>query len=678
MFRFVLALLVLHGLILTPRGRCVARAAETTADGGTADFEESDHWSFQSRVLAPTPKFTSPSDQAWAVNPIDAFILRKLRDEGLSPSPAADRRTLVRRVYFDLTGLPPSPDAVRAFVDDDSPDAYPNLIEQLLASPRYGERWGQHWLDVVRFSETEGFEYDHHRPYAWRFRDYVIAAFNADKPYDRFIIEQLAGDELSFTTEETQRSHEAKIAAGFHRLGPVRRNAGNPEVAFSRNEVLTEMIDIVGSAFLGLTLGCARCHDHMFDPIPQRDYYQMQAFLSATHEYDVPLADEQQQQEWKEKTEHVNSEIERINKELASAEGEAAETLREELKKVKAQMPALLPVLFSVKNDFERRTPIHLLERGDEFKKGEPLNMRTLSVLNFNSVALDKPSSPRPKTALAEWVADSRNPLTARVMANRVWHYHFGRGIVNTMNDFGINGEEPSHPELLDYLAEQFVQSGWSVKSLHRMILLSNTYRQSAGNPDMAVAMRRDPENRLLWCFQPRRLEAEEIRDAMLAASGRLNLKMGGESVIVPVEQRLVGLLYKPSQWQVTADPAEHDRRSVYLIAKRNLRLPFLEVFDQPDLQTSCGRRVSSTHAPQALEMLNGRLSNDLANSFAERLQREAGEDVNKQVELAFLIATAAPPSAKQRMHAVEFLRDAPLREFALAMFSLNKFLYVD
>lgn len=678
MFRFVLALLVLHGLILIPRGRCVARAAETTADGGTADFEESDHWSFQPRVLAPTPKFTSPSDQAWAVNPIDAFILHKLRDEGLSPSPAADRRTLVRRVYFDLTGLPPSPDAVRAFVDDDSPDAYPNLIEQLLASPRYGERWGQHWLDVVRFSETEGFEYDHHRPYAWRFRDYVIAAFNADKPYDRFIIEQLAGDELSFTTEETQRSHEAKIAAGFHRLGPVRRNAGNPEVAFSRNEVLTEMIDIVGSAFLGLTLGCARCHDHMFDPIPQRDYYQMQAFLSATHEYDVPLADEQQQQEWKEKTEHVNSEIERINKELASAEGEAAETLREELKKVKAQMPALLPVLFSVKNDFERRTPIHLLERGDEFKKGEPLNMRTLSVLNFNSVALDKPSSPRPKTALAEWVADSRNPLTARVMANRVWHYHFGRGIVNTMNDFGINGEEPSHPELLDYLAEQFVQSGWSVKSLHRMILLSNTYRQSAGNPDMAVAMRRDPENRLLWCFQPRRLEAEEIRDAMLAASGRLNLKMGGESVIVPVEQRLVGLLYKPSQWQVTADPAEHDRRSVYLIAKRNLRLPFLEVFDQPDLQTSCGRRVSSTHAPQALEMLNGRLSNDLANSFAERLQREAGEDVNKQVELAFLIATAAPPSAKQRMHAVEFLRDAPLREFALAMFSLNKFLYVD
>ncbi|MCH2212865.1 MAG: DUF1549 and DUF1553 domain-containing protein [Fuerstiella sp.] len=624
------------------------------------------------------PMFSDESDRNWIRSPIDSFVLRQLKVIGLRPAPPADRRTLIRRISFDLTGLPPTARAVRQFVHDESPGAYENLVDELLTRPEYGERWGQHWLDVVRFAETEGFEYDRHHADAWRFRDYVIDAFNADKPYNRFITEQLAGDEMKFSAADETGRRTAQIAAGFHRLGPIRRNAGNPEVAFSRNEVLTEMTNIVGTTFLGLTLGCARCHDHMYDPIRQKEYYQLQAFMAATHDADIPLADEPARNRWQEKTKQVEQELERLNAAIEAADEQDRDRLNQELKQLRTQLPAQLPTLFSVKNDFAGQTVIHLLEAGDEFKKGVPVGMRTLGIVSRVDESVYPSDVSRPRSGLADWITAPAHPLPARVMVNRIWHYHFGRGIVSTVNDFGFNGAEPSHPELLDFLAERFVSEGWSVKSIHRLILMSSTYQQSSIHPAEHHAKTIDAQNRLLWRFRRRRLEAEEIRDAMLAVSNRLNRQIGGPGIMVPVEQEMIDLLYKPTQWQVTEDSSQHDRRSIYLVAKRNLRLPFLEVFDQPDLQTSCGTRVASTHAPQALEMLNGKLSNELSAAFAERLRIEAGDNIADRIQLAFLITTGCPPTEQQEAVAAKFLKTEPLEEFALAMFSLNGFLYVD
>ena len=637
---------------------------------------ERQFWSFQKRTQPEVPRFTGETESAWVSNPVDAFVLAKLRENGLEPAPEADRATLIRRLSFDLLGLPPDPGEVADFLSDRSPDAYARLVDRMLASPHYGERWAQHWLDVVRFAETEGFEYDRSMHGSWRFRDYVIQAFNNDKPYDRFVLEQLAGDEIGPDSQETQ------IAAGLHRLGPVRRNAGNQEVSSSRNEVLTERTDIVGAAFLGLTVGCARCHDHMFDPIRQKDYYRLQAFLAGTQEHQIILAPQEAQDAWQAKTDAIQEEIKKLKESLGDLEGEEKKRKQKEVnkrvKELEAGLPEPLPAIASIRNDPEKRTPIHILQRGDHNTKGEQVGMRFPGVFLPDGAAEMPPDTPNPKTKLAEWLTEPDHPLTARVMANRVWAWHFGTGIVNTPNDFGFNGERPSHPELLDYLANEFVENGWSVKALHRKILLSSTYRQSSHSPMARQAAAKEPENRLLWRFSRRRLEAEEIRDAMLAVSGKLNRKAGGESVIVPVEEELVKLLYNPYQWKVAEDPQQHVRRSVYLIAKRNLRLPFMEVFDQPALLTTCARREASTHAPQALELLNGRLSNQLAGHLAERLQREVGGDPTQQVERAYLLAAGRAPTDDELRLGVEFLADQPLKEFALAVFNLNAFLYVN
>jgi hypothetical protein len=331
-----------------------------------------------------------------------------------------------------------------------------------------------------------------------------------------------------------------------------------------------------------------------------------------------------------------------------------------------------------VRNNPDERTQIHVLTRGDWSRPEEAVGPRALGVLLPDDAPELPPNAEQPRKHLAEWIIDPANPLTARVIVNRIWHYHFGQGLVNTPNDFGLNGGAPSHPELLDYLANQFIAGGWRMKPLHRLIVLSSVYRQASGVDNPTKGMAQDPENRLLWRFNRRRLEAEELRDAMLAVSGRLNLNAGGPSVIIPVEQDLVDLLYKPAQWAVTPDPAEHDRRSVYLLAKRNLRLPFMETFDQPDLQISCARRESSTHPPQALELLNGRLSNDLAEALADRLLREAGPEPERQVERAFALAAGRPPTAEERQLSLAFLQEQPRREFALAVLNLNGFLYVE
>jgi hypothetical protein len=629
-------------------------------------------WSLRPRGRPDVPAIREPAARKAVRNPVDAFILRKLTEVGLPAAPEADRGTLIRRVHFDLTGLPPTPEEVTAFVNDPAPDAYEKLVERLLASPHYGEHWGRHWLDVVRFAETEGFEYDRSRPGAWRYRDYVIKAFNDDKPFDRFVLEQLAGDEID------PNDHELLIATGFHRLGPVRRNAGNKELAMSRNEVLTEMTDAVGGSFLGLTMGCARCHDHKFDPIPQKDYYRLQAFLAETHEHDVVLASAEEQADWKKRTDKIKAQIQRLQKQLSDKDTEASRELREKIAELQRTLPEELPTISTVHNVPAERTPIHVLKRGDPGREGAPVGPRALSAL----LPDDAPELPadvsNPRTRLARWLTNPDHPLTARVWVNRVWQYHFGRGIVATPNDFGSNGTPPSHPELLDYLANEFVRNGQRTKPLHRLIVLSGTYRRSSVAPDVAASRRLDPDNRLLGHFPRRRLAAEEVRDAMLAAAGRLNHKAGGPSVTVPVEADLTRLLYDPSQWRVTPDEKEHDRRSVYLLAKRNLQLPFLQVFDQPDAQVSCPRREASTHALQALELLNGKLANHLAEAFAERLVHDCGTDRVRQVDRAFRLTAGRPSTDREIKVALTFLETQPLKEFALALLNLNAFLYVD
>lgn len=643
-----------------------------------SEYRESERkfWSLQKRSQPAVPAFSDESEQTWVRNSVDAFVLKKLKEEGLRPAPETDRSTLIRRVTFDLTGLPPSPAEVADFVSDNSPDAYEKVVDRLLASGRYGERWGVRWLDVVRFAETEGFEYDREVHGSWRYRDYVIQSFNNDKPYDQFVREQIAGDEIGPDKEEMQ------IAAGFHRLGAVRRNAGNQEVASSRNEVLTERTDIIGAAFLGLTVGCARCHDHMFDPIRQKDYYRMQAFLAATQEYQIVVAPEEEQKYVEETTKRIDSEIKKLRGTTKGLEGDekkaAQKKINAQIEELKAQIPKPLPAIASIKNDPEKRTPIHILERGNYDSKGEPVGMRPLGVLLPDGTPEFAEDIPNPRTRLANWLTDPEHPLTARVAVNRIWEFHFGNGIVNTPNDFGFMGDRPSHPELLDHLANTFVDGGWKMKPIHRMMVLSSTYRQSSMSPNEASASEKDPENRLLWKFNRRRLEAEELRDTMLAVAGKLNLEAGGKSIMIPVEQELVDSLYKPDQWQVAVDPEDHSRRSVYLIAKRNLRLPFMEVFDQPALMTTCAAREASTHAPQALELLNGRTSNQLAGDLAKRLVREVGTNPEQLTERAYLLAVGRMPTDDEKKLAVEFIENQPLKEFALAIFNLNSFLYVN
>jgi hypothetical protein len=667
----------------------LALASEITPLG-TYTQRERGHWAFVKRAAPAVPAFSLTSDKAWTKNPIDAFILQRLQKEKLRHSPRAERATLIRRVYFDMIGLPPSPREVADFLTVKSPDAWQKLVEKLLASPQYGERWGQHWLDVVRFAETDGFEYDTHRRDAWRYRDYVIRSFNNDKPYDRFVTEQLAGDELSFGPETRREERdEALIASGFNRLGPLRKNAGNQEVASSRNEVLTEMTNAVGAALLGVTLGCARCHNHKFDPIRQSDYYRVQAYFASAYEKDVVKATPEEQVAWKARVEPIEREMKTVTTAMKRLQGkedaaslDMKETLTRKLEALQEKMPEPLPALHSVAALPEKKSPIHLLARGDYNSKGDRVGMRPLGVLLPEGSPELPETTEKPRTELARWIVDPENPLTARVLVNRIWQYHFGKGIVATPNDFGRMGGRPSHPELLDYLANEFVSHGFSIKHIHRLILNSNTYQQSSKPPSdaelKALATEKDPENKFFWRFNRRRLEAEQIRDAILAVAGTLNRTEGGPSVMIPLDPGLVKTLYKPSQWAPAKDPAEHTRRSIYLIAKRNLRLPFMEAFDAPDLQVSCPARESSTHAPQALELLNGSFANEQAEAFARRLEAEAGPNLRKQIDLGYRLVTGRPARPGEIQAAREFLKTQPKREFALTLLNLNSFLYVN
>lgn len=723
-------------------------------------------WAYQTptRPEVPNIKITG-----WVKTPVDAFILARLEKEGLTPAEPAARATLLRRVYFDLIGLPPSPEEVDAFVRDTGDKAYDNVVNRLLASPHYGERWGQHWLDVVRYADTDGFEYDALRPDAWRYRDYVIRAFNIDKPFDRFILEQLAGDELA------PGDRDAMAAAGFNRLAAWRKNAGNQDEDMNRNEILTEQTNAVGAVFMGTTVACARCHDHLFDPIKQSDYYRLQAFFAPAAFKEVSLASVEARAEYDAKAKVVKEEMEKIKKSMAGMEEDWKKRLLEakrsqlsnaervalavplaerneeqkalasqaefklasrvddlgrrfahelkqkkkemmaELEEVEARMPEPLPSLWTVADERKQIQPVHILDRGMHASKRNRVGPRVPGLFlpaNTPEYEDDNHSATTGRRlALARWLASPENPLTARVMVNRLWHYHFGRGIVSTPNDFGAQGAPPTHPELLDWLASEFVAQNWSIKAMHRLMVMSNTYQlASEGEPSSlsTTGLTKDPDNRLFWRHNRRRIEAEAVRDAILSVAGNLNPKPGGPAVLVPVQEELVHQLYKPKQWAVTPNASEHRRRSIYLIAKRNLRLPFMEAFDAPDLQNSCARREQSTHALQTLELMNGAFSNAQAQVLAGRLLKENGWRPEALIQRAFRLTTGRAPSSQEARIAASFLGQqttllkeqlarseevllpswmpedidkaaaAAVCDFSLAMFNLPGFLYLN
>jgi hypothetical protein len=612
-------------------------------------------------AFAPVKKLIPPRDETgWAVEPIDCFIAAKLREHQLQPGGSADKRTLLRRVTFDLTGLPPTPEELTAFLADDSPDAYAKVVDRLLASPQYGERWGRHWLDVVRYADTSGFEADFFYPNAWHYRDYVIRALNADKPFDRFLQEQVAGDEL------WPDDADAVTATGLFCVGPALAESASLTSIQLEYEWMTDAVDTTGGAFLGLTLGCARCHDHKYDPFTQRDYYAMQAIFAAS---DRPYPEKIR----------VNR-IKGLNGLLSDAPV-PMDLLKDPRCTIKTDVDAGLHL-------FHRAEPlvIHKLTRGEVSKPREVMEPAIPAALppaehppNFAHAPPDKR-----RAVFAQWLTSADNPLTARVLVNRVWGWHFGQARVRTPNDFGVQGETPTHPELLDWLAQDFIEHGWSLKRLHRMIVLSRTYQMSS----VARGLDADPQNHWLSHFPRHRLEGEAIRDALLACAGDLNLKASGPPVVPPLSsQELTGLFDAKGKWPVTKDASEHTRRSVYLLVRRTFVYPLFASFDAPVVMTSCPQRTRTIVPAQALTLLNSPLAREQSAIFARRLLKECGDKPEDVVSRAWQLAFGRMPTQAEVERSLQFLhkraeaskeREAALAELCLALFNGNEFVYID
>jgi hypothetical protein len=679
----------------------------SAAEGNATAANKKDHWAW---TPPARPKLPAVKDTAWVRSPVDAFILAKLEAAGLTPAPAASREQLLRRVTLDLIGLPPTPADIDAFLADKSPQAWACVVDRLLASPHYGERWGRHWLDLARYADSNGFEFDEPRPDAWRYRDYVIAAFNADKPYDRFIAEQLAGDEL-FPDQA-----DALIATGFNLLGPDMTDASDQ--ARRRQDTFNDMTDTTGLVFLGLTLGCARCHDHKFEPILQSDYYRLQAFFTpASFRRDLPIASSRERAAYDAASQQYTSLVKPIQEKLSRLEapyrlrllekrlarladeaqaahrtppekrtaGQKAlvektdrllvlspqavidsmtpedrrlhKDYRDDLSKFDDRRPVPLPVAMGLKDTAGEPAKTFVLERGefgqrgDEVKPGFPGVLSTDREPKPAQITPLRPNSTGRRVALARWIADKDNPLTARVLINRLWQYHFGRGLVGTPSDFGVRGERPTQPELLDWLATEFTANGWSIKHMHRLMLTSSTYQQSS-KPYKPEAQARDPDNRLLARFPLSRLNAEAIRDSILAVGGRLDRRMGGPGT------------------------ANRARRSVYLTARRNLRDSFLLTFDLPDSTLSCPKRERSTTAPQALTLLNAEEVAASARALAAQLDRES--EINTRITEVYRRILGRRPSVEETNEAKSFLARSPLSEFCRALFNVNEFVYLD
>ncbi len=684
--------------------------------------EERAWWAF-----VPPKRPAVPGDG----HPVDVFIDAKLREHGLAKGGSADKRTLVRRVYLDLTGLPPSPEEVESFANDDSPDAWTNLVDSLLESPHYGERWGRHWLDLVHYADSGGYERDFDWPTMWRYRDYVVEAFNADKPYDQFIREQIAGDEIA------PDSDEANIATGYLRM--VLDN--NIKDERTRMDELDDNVATTAQAFLAVTAQCARCHDHKFDPIPQKDYYRMQAVFFSTKEIDYPLVPDaevrrhedlnksisEQQKPLKQRKEELEKphrdflfqatldglpayyrtawetpadertkaqrlnarQVDALYKQIVPADiverMEAAELAdyREAERAIKAledQRPKPYPTARTVTEDSRDPLPSYFLHRGDPGSKGSRMDPGVLTVAARAEPAFQPPpaaaSTSWRRRHFAEWIASEDNPLTARVMVNRIWQHHFGEGIVRTPSNFGKTGMQPSHPELLDWLSTEFVRSGWSVKHMHRLLLTSEAYRMASR--DLPENLAKDATNRYFWRQSRNRHEVEVIRDQIMAVAGTLDRSVGGPAVRPYIDPTLFqSSTFRTWPGMAIGDPASW-RRSIYVFSKRSIRYPLFEAFDQPDMVSSCSRRTRSTVAPQALLLMNNAEVLTQAKHFAQRVALEAGPDAGAQADRAFRLALSRGPDESERARAVAFLESTPtgLVDLCQTLFNLNEFLY--
>ena len=618
-----------------PSGRVLDPYESTTDVRGGRDW-----WSLQPVVRPAVPRL--------AKHPVDAFIAAKLAKESMVSAVRAGRRTLVRRACFDLTGLPPTPEQVEQFIRDPAPDAWSRLIDRLLASPRHGEHWARYWLDLVRFAETDGYERDKLKPNIWRYRDWVINAFNSDMPYTQFVAEQLAGDEVPNRTEQSV------VATGMIRAGTWNDEPNDPnDYLYTR---LEDMVHTTTSAFLGLTVKCARCHEHKFDPIPQNDYYRIASFFWAGHMGQ------------------------------ANQGGPTTKALGYEA--------------YGWTDKSSNPPPIRLLLNGERHKPGPEIAPGFLSAVN----ALDKPLAPPPpgskttqrRLQFARWITNEQNPLTARVMVNRLWLQHFGQGLVRSPNNFGFKGELPTHPGLLDWLASEFMRPtvdagpAWTLKRIHKLIMTSSTYRQRSVHPHETQYSQRDFLNRNLWKFNRRRISSESLRDAMLAVGGRLNMRMGGPSFYPGMSaEALEGLSRKAGDWK--SSPAdERSRRSIYMMTKRSRLLPLMTTFDFSDTTASCGQRDVTTVAPQALALLNNQFTHAQSEALAKRLAGHAAGTV-EQVKLAWQLAFGRNPSdgelgqAENHLHEQRQHFDGRNNPGHLALASLchvllncNEFIYVD
>ena len=759
-------------------GADVALAALETAElpAGARDY-----WAFRPPVPAPVP----PSDVY--THPVDRFLEAARHGAGVEASPRADRLTLLRRAYLDLIGLPPTPEQIDAFLADTERGAWERLIEQLLDSPHYGERWGRHWLDVARYADSDGFEQDYVRVNAWRYRDYVINAFNRDKPYTQFLREQIAGDELDHVTDETL------VATGFLRAGPRVnfREKDNPE---RRHDYLDDVLATIGRGVLGMTVHCARCHDHKFDPILQRDYYRMQASIFGYVEIDQPLLDRAGADAWRAANADIDRQQQPLRNEIDAIEDPYRERLRAQMIRerfpenvqaaafkpeadrtpgeqllatqvltinpprtrvadalspddagrvtdLRAQIAALEqqrppePPMAHIVTDGDYRfapngpgdevigcpecrtppdaegtflwedggrpyqaPPSYLLIRGDPFSPGSEASPGFLTVATYG----DPPTEiPRPdgrtsgrRLALAEWIASRDNPLTARVIVNRIWHHHFGRGIVRTLDNLGRMGDPPTHPELLDWLAVEFMDRGWSIKEMHRLLMTSEAYRMASSFAHGANVAT-DPENHLLWRYGGQRLEAEVLRDAIMTVSGGIDLTVGGPPVFPHIPADILFQSDGKGFWCGTPEPGrritapatgiwceEPDRpevwrRSVYVFRRRSLGFPFFDTFDLPDQNQTAAARNVSTVSTQALTLMNNPFVLNQAQLFADRLEREAPGAVDAQIERAYLIALTRRPTDAEIGIARALVAEQSLVDFAHVMMNLNEFLYL-
>ncbi len=698
----------------------------------TVTDADREHWAFRLVKAVDVPE---PLRADGARTPIDRFLLAKLEPKALAFSAEAGRRVSIRRLAFDLTGLPPAPDDVEAFVADPAEDAYERLVDRLLASPRYGERWGRHWLDLARFADSDGYESDIDRKVAYRFRDFVIRAMNEDMPFDRFVRWQIAGDEYE------PGNPWAVAATGFCTAAPSQDTtpADTDENKLKiRYDELDNVLATVGSGMLGLTLGCARCHDHKFDPIPTRDYYRMLAAFQTAERREAPLSlphrnrsrwlEEQRrryreskmnelglsddEKSWLRQPEHffVPVQIE-LYKKYGKALDPSSQQLRawlsekdrsmldqfdraaREAEAAGADPKATVLALF---DRGAQPQPAFLLARGSVTSQGERLALGFLQVLirdvapdHYMAKARRGDDSRFPlgttyqRRALAEWLSDPEHGaggLLARVVVNRVWQHHFGEGLVRTPDDFGATGDRPVHPDLLDWLAGELMRSGWRLKLIHRLILTSAVYRQGTlSKPDNSAI---DSENRLFWHRRPQRLEAEPLRDAILAVSGRLNGVMYGPPFRPRIPAEAIATRSKDAYPADIQDGPPLWRRSVYAFNKRSIPNPLAEVFDAPETTSTCGRRNTTAVPTQSLALLNDAFVRDRARDFARRVLAEAGSSSTGRISRAYELALGRLPRDLERDAALTFLAgdgglDA-MTDFCHVLFTLNEFLYVD